>query len=126
VTDQPEIKLAIPASSRFVALTRVAAASLAAELDFSVDEIEEIRIAADELTTLIVEWAEDHGLPTVELRYVPANGSLRVEATAGGIRAAGQHERLELDEITRQILGGVVDDYEIGLGNGWILKHRVS
>ena len=37
-----EIQVVIPAESRFVALTRVAAASLAADLDFTVDEIEDL------------------------------------------------------------------------------------
>ena len=46
MTEKTEITVTIPADSRFVALVRVMAASLAAELDFTMDEIADVRAEA--------------------------------------------------------------------------------
>lgn len=127
MTDKSEIVVTIPAQSRFVALTRVTAASLASELDFTIDEIADMRVGADELTSLMIEWAEDHGLGTVEIRYRMTDDSLQIEAGAGSVDGAARSaDPPVLDEITRQILDSVVDSFELGIGVGWILKRRAA
>ena len=56
---EPEVAVTIeiPAELRYVSLTRVAAASLAAELDPVIDDIEDLRVAVNELVGLLVEAA---------------------------------------------------------------------
>lgn len=124
--DKSEIVVMIPAQSRFVALSRVMAASLAHELDFTIDEIEDIRSGADELMSLMIEWAEDHGIGEVEVRYRLTRDTLEVIAGAGSVDGDSRPaaESPPLDDITRMILDAVVDDFEIGAGRGWIVKRR--
>lgn len=129
MSDKTEILVTIPADSRFVALVRVTAASLAAELDFTLDEIADVRVGADELTALLIEWAEDHGRETVNLRYRLTENCLELEGDAGpgngepGAEPAGPSVP-ELDHITEQILSAVVDTYVIDKGYGRILKRK--
>jgi anti-sigma regulatory factor (Ser/Thr protein kinase) len=126
MTDKTEITVMIPASSRFVALARVTAASLAAELDFTVEEIDDITMGADEATSLAVEWAEDLGADMVRLRYRLSGDTLELEAE---VVVEGQPTFAPvqpLDEITRQILDAVVDSFDIGSGCVRIVKSRAS
>lgn len=129
MSDKTEILVTIPADSRFVALVRVTAASLAAELDFTVDEIADMRVGADELTALLIEWAEDNGRETIQLRYRLTENCLELEGDAGpggvgaGAEPVGPDDQ-GLDHITEQILAAVVDTYVIDKGYGRILKRK--
>lgn len=122
--DKTEITVTIPASSRFVALARVTAASLAAELDFTVDEISDVTVAADEVTSLVIEWAEDNEIPIVQLRYLLRDDTLEMEAAVETANLTASQEMLVLDDITRQILSAVVDAFDVREGCGRILKRR--
>lgn len=114
-----EITVTIPADSRFIAMARVTAASLGAELGFSIDDLEELRTGANELVALLVEWAQDHGAATVDLRYELADGSLEMHASAD---AASESSTEPLDPLTRQILDAVTDSWELDGGRGVIRK----
>ncbi|MEZ5410094.1 MAG: hypothetical protein R2761_18840 [Acidimicrobiales bacterium] len=126
IIDKTEITVTIPANSRFVALARVTAASLAAELDFTVDEISDVTVAADEVTSLVIEWAEDNEIPLIQLRYQLRDDTLEMEAAVETATLTASQEMLVLDDITRQILGAVVDAFDIREGCGRILKRRAA
>jgi serine/threonine-protein kinase RsbW len=53
------VELRVPASSAYVSVLRTAAAGLAARLDFTVDDIEDLRIAVDEACAVILPLAEE-------------------------------------------------------------------
>lgn len=112
-----EIAITIPADSRFVAFARVAASSLAVELELSVDQIEELRIGVDELVTMLIEVAGDG---TVELRYRLTESSIEVDGSTESTDDLSDR----VDAITRQILDAVVDRYELGPGCGTVEKRR--
>ncbi len=121
--ESADISVTIPVDSRFVALARVTAASLAAELDFTIDEIEELRVGANELVSLLIEWAEDNAGEEIELRYHLSADRLDI---AGEVQPrASEVEPEPTDPLTRQILGAVVDEYEIAGGQGRIAKSRM-
>jgi serine/threonine-protein kinase RsbW len=52
------VELRVPASGAYVSVLRAAAAGLAARLDFTVDEIEDLRIAVDEACAVLLPFAE--------------------------------------------------------------------
>jgi serine/threonine-protein kinase RsbW len=52
------VELRVPASSAYVSVLRTAAAGLAARLDFTVDDIEDLRIAVDEACAVILPLAD--------------------------------------------------------------------
>ena len=62
----PEIRLAIPAQSRFLRIARLTAAGIAGDLGFSLQEIEDLRVAVDEMCAVLIDGAD----PSVELDLV--------------------------------------------------------
>jgi serine/threonine-protein kinase RsbW len=62
LTDAVEIRL--PADSAFLSVLRTATAGLAARLDFTLDEIEDLRIAVDEACAMLLPYA----IETAQLR----------------------------------------------------------
>ncbi|MGA8210543.1 MAG: anti-sigma factor [Nocardioidaceae bacterium] len=56
-TKRPDVELRIPADSAFLAVLRTATAGLAARLDFTLDDIEDLRIAVDEACAMVLPQA---------------------------------------------------------------------
>lgn len=105
------VELTFPASSRFVRLSRMSAATLAAEMDFDVEEIEDLRIAVDELVTLLVSGAE--GAP-VRLRFVTMDGRLEVDGRCEGPTVpAGA-----VGDLVEAILSATIDQHHVELVAG--------
>lgn len=98
----------IPASPRYVALTRVAAASLAADLDPVLDDIEDLRVAVNELVGLLVEAALGGH---VHLRMWCDGSTLHVTG-----RCTGDSTEIAPDDLTLRILDATVDGYSIAAG----------
>lgn len=116
--------MTLPAQSRFVATTRVTAASLAAELDFAVDRIEELRVGVNELAAILIEWAEDHGGDSVTLVF--SVGEDRLEVSGEVVGGSTSDDATPLDSLAGQILAGVTDEYEVAGGRGRIVKLRTA
>ena len=51
------VELRVPASGAYLAVLRTAAAGLAARLDFTIDDIEDLRLAVDEACALLLPLA---------------------------------------------------------------------
>lgn len=106
--DETTVSIEIPAELRYVSLTRVAAASLAADLDPSMDDIEDLRVAVNELVGLLVE-ATDGGYVVVRMRC--EGQTLQVTG-----RCTNESASITPDGLTGRILDATVDDYEIADG----------
>ena len=57
----PDVELRLPAESAYVAVLRMTTAGLAARLDFTLDDIEDLRIAVGEACALVLEDADAGG-----------------------------------------------------------------
>ena len=55
------VKLTVPAVSDYIAVVRLAIAGVAARMNFSVDEIEDIKVAVSEACTNVVRHAYQSG-----------------------------------------------------------------
>lgn len=55
------IRLVVPASSAWVVLVRTAATACCARLDFDVDRLEDVRLAVDEVASLLIGQSVDDG-----------------------------------------------------------------
>ncbi len=80
--DADVVQLTVPAQNGYLGVLRTAAAGLAARLQFTLDEIEDLRIAVDEACTMLIKLA----LPDAELGccFTVAAETLSVEVTAPG------------------------------------------
>lgn len=54
---RPEIEMSVPVDGAYLAVVRTAAAGLAARLDFTLDDIEDLRIAVDEACSILLAQA---------------------------------------------------------------------
>ena len=102
------VRLTIPAEARYLRLARLAAAGLAGDLGYSMDAIEDLRIAVDELCAAVIEDAA----PGVELTitYREVDGALVVEGECDDAEAPPA----ELHAVARELLAMLADEYEVG------------
>lgn len=77
---RPDVELRIPADSAFLSVLRTATAGLAARLDFTLDDIEDLRIAVDEACAMVLPQA----LAGSDLKcaFYLCNDTLRVDVAA--------------------------------------------
>lgn len=54
---RPDVELRVPADGAYVSVLRTATAGLAARLDFTLDDIEDLRMAVGEASALVLEGA---------------------------------------------------------------------
>jgi serine/threonine-protein kinase RsbW len=62
------VVISLPASSAYLSVLRTATAGLAARLDFTIDEIEDLRIAVDEACAMLLQQAVPGAEVTCEFR----------------------------------------------------------
>lgn len=77
---QPDVELRIPADSAFLAVLRTATAGLAARLDFTLDDIEDLRIAVDEACAMVLPQAKKG--TDLTCSFTLGDGSLSVAVSA--------------------------------------------
>jgi hypothetical protein len=112
VDDDATVELKFPGRPEYLRLARLAAADTGARAGLSVDDLENLRIAVDEMTYAIMG---ERGSGEVNLRYRASQGVVMIEGSC----AAGPSDRpLELSELARSIVSAVVDEHTIGTDNG--------
>ena len=105
--DGDEVRLSMPASPHLLRVARLTAAGLAGRLGFSFDEIEDVKIAVDELCFAVVGSKGRPG--TLTLRYLLHADSLTIEGS--GPSDGGPWP--EQSEFSSQILNAVVDEHAL-------------
>lgn len=101
----PVVTLRIPAQSAFVVLIRAAVSAMCARLDFTVDRIEDIKLAVNESAALLLADAPAGGEVFVALRPDAPNG-LRVDMTGPTVHGRA----LARDSFTWTVLTALVDE----------------
>jgi serine/threonine-protein kinase RsbW len=125
VAKQDEVRLAVPAMPEFLRLARVTAAGLASRLGFTFDQVEDLRLAIDELCFGLTGANGRAG--TVEVRFVLNGGTLEVYGMG---HFDEPHDPPVLSELSRVILDALVDEHAITAGEGGpqfrLVKRRES
>lgn len=107
-----EVRLEVPASPEFLRVARMMAAGVASRLGFTLDEVDDLRIAIDELCFALVGRAGRPG--TVAIRYVMGSDGLTVQGA--GHFADRANEEPRLSPMSLQILRAVTDECEVDGG----------
>lgn len=98
------VQLTLPARPEFVRIARLVIAGLAGRNGFSYEDVEDLRIAVDELCYLIVGQIGHDG--QILLTFTIRDGTLEVEGQ-------GEAAVLELSPFSQRILNAVVDSHDI-------------
>lgn len=85
------VELRIPASGAYLSIVRTATAGLAARLDFTLDEIDDLRIAVDEASALLLADAVTGANLTCLYTLLPDALDIRVSTTTGSGELPRQH-----------------------------------
>jgi anti-sigma regulatory factor (Ser/Thr protein kinase) len=115
--DDDHFEVIVPLRTRYASTVRVIAASLGAEAGFTVDEIDDVRLALDEVFSLLAQHHVGERVRT----------SFRLdehEVTATLTLESGPID-VEPDELAANILRSVVDRYEFS-ADGVTLSKRAS
>jgi serine/threonine-protein kinase RsbW len=76
----PDVELRIPADSAYLSVLRTATAGLAARLDFTLDDIEDLRIAVDEACAMVLPQARPDSDLTCTFELAPTRLTVAVTA----------------------------------------------
>lgn len=113
-TESPEaVHLSVPSALEYVRIVRLAASGVASRLGFDVDEIENLRVAIDELTSMAIDLSAPG---TLEVTFVTTDDELRVTGRA----PVAPGRDVVIEDLTEQILKAVSDDHELGTGDGFV------
>src|SRR3954463_10767645 len=85
--EKADVPLSVPAEGAYVSVLRTMTAGLAARLDFTVDDIEDLRIAIGEACALVLPEAIDGG--DLEAEFWQTPGSLTISVR---VRTASRAE----------------------------------
>ncbi|HEV3472919.1 MAG TPA: hypothetical protein VG408_06895 [Actinomycetota bacterium] len=109
-----KINIRIPASPEYVQVVRLVASGLANRLKFTLDDIEDLKIAVDELCAYLTGAQGRDG----EIEIVFTVGDNHIEIMGSGRFNAGIKVRTELTQLSQMILDTVVDRASLDLDNG--------
>lgn len=117
------VELDLPLHHRHASTVRVVAASLAADLGFSIDEIEDLRLGVDEAVSVVADV--DAGPEArLHLRFESADRTITVHV--GRTNVAATITRDAVDELAVRILQAVVDRFDVTEDGTFLVVKRSS
>jgi hypothetical protein len=114
-----DVRLVVPAAPEYLRLVRLTAAGLASRLGFTFDEVEDLRIAVDELCFHLLGDA-DHQIPSEETRTMDLVYSAGLDFITITGRTGLSGPVPEPSELSEQILDALVDEHEVSGSNSMI------
>jgi hypothetical protein len=118
MSSAPDVQLRMPAVSANIGLTRLVAAALGSQAELLIEDIDELRMAVDELCYWLIGSA-DAATREFLVTFTASPGSVAVRgSTVGsGWRASTAVER-DLSELSRRILDALADEYSCTWSDG--------
>ena len=122
------VELTIPVQSDLVVLARLTAVTVASRAGFDVEELENLRLAVDELCVSIVNGSSAGRL---SLTFISRDGSVEVDCTLDGSASlpANADDIYGEHDLSVRILDALVDEHGEEIGDGsrrvWLRKRSV-
>jgi serine/threonine-protein kinase RsbW len=107
-----QVELRLPAEGAYAAIVRTTAAGLAARLDFTIDDIEDLRIAIGEASALVIPQA-DPGADLV-CRFHLSRRAMTVELETEAL----DEPPVDMDSFAWQVLSTMAEDVAAGSAEG--------
>jgi serine/threonine-protein kinase RsbW len=101
------VEITLPLRTDFIATLRTVAASLGADAGFSIDEIDDLRLAISEIVSSLID-----STTSTEDRVV-ASFEVGAAGVAVAITTRSGEIDVELDDLAASILESVVDEYVV-------------
>jgi serine/threonine-protein kinase RsbW len=104
------VHLQIPAEARYLRLARLTASSLAADLDFGTDELDDLKVAVDELCAVLLHEADG----PLDLSFETNGRRIVVQGSC----ATASDTPPELHPFASELLSIVADSFSLELEAG--------
>jgi serine/threonine-protein kinase RsbW len=109
------VELTVPADSAYVSVLRTVTASLAARRDFTIEEIDDLRIAVDEASALLLPHASTHSRLSAFFQV----GEDRLSVTVAISNAqVDRDDEIDQTSFAWMVLAALADTVRTGLDNG--------
>ncbi len=105
------VALTIPAQARHVVLARTAGASVAAHAGFTIDRIDDVRLAIDEAVALSLSYADIDERVGVELELLTSGLEIRIRTATSNV------ERPSERTFAWMVLATLADELHAELAN---------
>ena len=106
-----DVELRLPADSAYVSVLRTTSAGLAARLDFTLDDIEDLRMAVGEACTMLLDRARPGG--QLIARFHLGEGRVEVRVSADAVRPTLP----DVDSFAWQVLTTTASDVTAEAGD---------
>lgn len=103
-----EIVLVLPGDAQHLRLARLMAAGVAAPAGLGIDDVDDLRIAVDELCTTLLEAGGDGPLT---LTFAYEEGQVTVSGTVAAQHRVAADDRRQM--LSKEILAVVADEHEL-------------
>lgn len=120
------VLVTIPAHPRHAATARVVASSLSADAGFDVDEIDDLRLAVNEVIALLTDEPAIGPDDCVDLEFLVdtgTDGRRRLQVTAS---RTGDVDVPSPDDLATRILSAVVDHFDVEAGRFRLVKYTAT
>ena len=104
------VELDVPLASRYASTVRAVAASVGAELGFSVDDIDDLRLGVNEAVAILSDVDDPSG-GRLHIRFESVDATITVRCSRRGIDEPVVDT--DIDVLARRILDPVVDEYSV-------------
>jgi serine/threonine-protein kinase RsbW len=115
-----DVRLVVPASPEYLRLVRLTAAGMASRLGFTFDEVEDLRIAVDELCFHLLGESDDV-IPSDEGRTMDLVYSADADCITITGRTGLSGAVPEPSDLSEQILDALVDEHEVSGADGMVI-----
>lgn len=116
--DGETIDLVVPLTAAYASTLRIVVAAVGADLDFSVDDLDDLRLGVSEVFNLLADGAHPGTRCTTQL--LAGDGVVKISMSRDS-----ENKAVELDGLASTILSSVVDDFEVADGHV-VLQKRAS
>jgi serine/threonine-protein kinase RsbW len=101
-----DIRVVVPAQARYLRIARLTAAGVATDLDFDLRDIEDLRVAVDEMCAVVIDGATPDA--ELELRYRVIDDQLEIVG-----RCPQDGVAPEIHPVARELLAMTADEFEV-------------
>jgi len=107
-----DVELRLPADGAYVSVLRTTTAGLAARLDFTIDDIEDLRIAVGEASAMVLPEAADDSALDCHFHLSPGELTISVSVTTS------RQVEADFDSFAWQVLSTLASSAEVDQADG--------
>lgn len=115
-------ELDLPLSARYATTVRAVAASMAATISMSIDDIDDLRLGVNEAISVLTDLDDAPLASRLHVRFEVDADRIRVIASRRGV---DDQPPVEIDALAERILGAVVNEYSVDDSGAFLLVKQV-